>query len=359
MRMTRTAPRPMVGLTAAAVVGVALLGACSPPSAATAGDGTKAKVTGSAATSESAEHTRSPLEELWSDVYGADLPDQGDDAVNADATALDEAIAECMKDQGFEYTPVDFTKIDIGMPVIDEEDTKTREYAEKYGYGVLQGPWMDEPTESGDEAEALLDPNAEYKASMTDLERQAFEEALNGTGAMDPSADGELLTEGGVPPVEEQGCVGKATAEVWNEDDDEPHAEPSEALTAFNVDLQTLYQDQETAPDIVKLNEKWAACMAEAGIDRFSNPNETWDYFNEKANAVWDDVAPDATAPAEADPAALEEERKTAVADFDCKERTSYVDTRDEVTFALEQAFIDSHKDLIETIKAEWEQQRK
>lgn len=29
---------------------------------------------------------------------------------------------------GVKYTPVDFTNIDVGIPVIDEADTKTREY---------------------------------------------------------------------------------------------------------------------------------------------------------------------------------------------------------------------------------------
>lgn len=344
MKTTLNTSRLVVGLTAAAM-GMALLGACSGPSSAKEADG-----------SGSEDREESPLEEVWGDAFGGAM---SDDELQAESDAkqlkVEEVIAKCMQDQGFEYTPVDWSKNGGSTVSYDAEDQESREWKEKWGYGILTGPWTEElaPTEP---AEKLVDPNQEAREAMTETEGKAYDEALYGTMLgedLDANSDGGI-TDDEMPPVEEQGCSGQAQAEVWG-----AGAEESEARKTLNEDVTALYEELKSDPDMVKANEDWSVCMTEAGIDHFTNPDEIWEYFSEKQNQMMESQAadPEATAMPEPDPALVKEEKTTALADFDCKEKVDYLDRTQKVQFAMEQEYVDSHKELVETVKAELEKQ--
>ena len=65
---------------------------------------------------------------------------------------IQEKVAECMKAEGFEYTPVDWS---AQMPETDVDMSDPKAYGEKYGYGVM---YNYETYEIGDgEGEAGVD----------------------------------------------------------------------------------------------------------------------------------------------------------------------------------------------------------
>ncbi|MCL2849379.1 MAG: hypothetical protein FWE61_04965, partial [Micrococcales bacterium] len=97
----------------------------------------------------------------------ADLTDRFDDDVNAAlATMVEEAIAACMKEQGFDYTPRGWNASDVAQ-LTDMPDPASAEYAELYGYGI---------TTTDDAPRTLTLPGTD-DPQMTD---PAYVEALQG-----------------------------------------------------------------------------------------------------------------------------------------------------------------------------------
>lgn len=241
-----------------------------------------------------AEATTSPFEELFG---GVESPAES----RRKQLQQEEIVAQCMRDLGWEYTPVDWA---AQFPDQPEEELYGQEYSEKYGYGVARSyelyelPYLDENGEYTDEGPVgggFEDPNMEYVNSLSPSENQQYYEDLYGGGvavATVPAGDGEFeevpATE--VPALEDMGCSGKAQQEVWG---DQPWNDPD-----FSERFGELSQDIENDPRLEDAEIAWSDCMYEISEDYdFYGPEDMYQYvtdlFAEKKGQERVEVDPD------------------------------------------------------------------
>jgi hypothetical protein len=209
----------------------------------------------------------SPLAELmgWDQQYNE---------VEARAQQLEqeEAVAACMREEGFEYTPVDYSA--QGPQVVDDaaelyNDPKA--FGEKYGYGVVHNYELwEEPNFNADGElsyageEGFVDPNWEYQQTLSQSEQQAYQELLYGDQSMyevSAIAEGDFTSEDvpaatmSMPTLEEQGCYGKAQQEVYG---DQPYQDPD-----IQERMNEYYENQQNDPELEAAFEDWLACMVD------------------------------------------------------------------------------------------------
>lgn len=269
------------------------------------------------------------------------------DKSKADQQAYQEALARCMKAQGFDYTPVPPQD-----PVEPEEiDLTDRGWVEKYGYGIT--------TRDEKPAEMPDDPNQKRMEAMSKKQREAYQKALFGKGG------GMAVTRaggGGIPMTSgegDSGCSGTAQKEVF------PDAKPlnfDEFKDLFDA-IGKLDQQVAADPRIAPLITEWSGCLAGAGYSGFSKINDPqesimkkwadlngWQYegggdgggMTMGRPAGGDDKGPDPEKAAKL----RAEELKLALADVDC--RRDYPKTYASVRKELEQRFIEEHKAELE-----------
>ncbi|WP_146928046.1 hypothetical protein [Cellulomonas xylanilytica] len=284
----------------------------------------------------------SPLAEYWEKIGGSQ--DQAD--YDAQMAESEEIVAACMQEEGFEYTPQDtsgmsrsFDEEDDGMPAWD-----SIEFAEQYGYGATTSEDM--PINQGAEGEEWVDPNADYVASMSETEQQAFYEALYGAQTMSEEPIDEETAEEDIPEYDwtTAGCQGKAQHEVYEAGQIWDDPEFKDLTDAMNE----LWQDAQTDERTTQAYAKWAECMAEEGYD-FANPQEAQDSIYNLTNEIpYDEETgtQDAAALAEI----RDQEIATAVADRTCQDSTGAGRAALEAQFAIEQEFIDAHKDELDAM---------
>ncbi|GAB3766264.1 hypothetical protein [Microlunatus parietis] len=266
----------------------------------------------------------------------------------ADQQKIEEAVARCMKDQGFDYTP---------RPAVEQPDEPMgpnltdRGWVEKYGYGISTRD--EQPMEEQD------DPNMDRLDKMTEKQREAYLKALHGKGGgMSRTVGG-----GGMPmgqPGEDSGCYGKAQQEVF------PDAKPIdfEEFQGLFEAMAKLDDQVQSDPRITPLVADWAGCLAGAGFGGFSKINEPeqsiqkkwadlngWKYQEGENGGGSVTMARPAQGEAKApDPEKVAELRaaeiKLALADVDC--RKDYTGTYENVRRELEQRFIEEHRAELE-----------
>lgn len=214
------------------------------------------------------EPAASPLAELmgWDQQYNE---------VEGRAQQLqqEEAVAACMREEGFEYTPVDYSA--QGPQVVDDaaelyNDPKA--FGEKYGYGVVHNYELwEEPNFNADGElsysgeQAFEDPNWEYQQTLSPSEQQAYQEVLYGDQSYYESADTIPASDGDVavadtvavaaPSLEQQGCYGKAQLEVFGE---QPIQDPK-----VQERMNEYYTNQEDDPELQGAYEDWLVCMTD------------------------------------------------------------------------------------------------
>ncbi|MBO9556844.1 hypothetical protein [Cellulomonas sp.] len=265
-----------------------------------------------------------PLSAFWEKVGGSYDQDEAD----AQQRKVEELIAACMSEQGFEYVPNEPQNVSRVMDGDDAPDWESREFAEQYGYGASTG---DDLFGGGDNGEEWVDPNADYVAGMSEGEQTAFYEALYGTPPeVDPDADPDADMEYEYN-WEEAGCQGSAQHEVYEQNQiwDDP------AMQALNEEMSTEYENMADDPKLREAQEKWASCIADAGYD-FTTPDEAQQSIYDELNGIYESAAPpenateeelanfdyqpDATKMAEL----KEKEIALATADWKCKDSAGY-----------------------------------
>lgn len=208
------------------------------------------------ATDDDTEATNAdPLAEL----LGWDV-NQSPAEQRAQQLAVEEAVQTCMRAEGFEYTPVDYTA-QFGA---DEEDVELyndpQAYGEKYGYGVVHNyEQYEEPyllgEEDGSFGPTFEDPNQEYVDSLSDNERDDYYRVLNGDFMFDEPAIDEGGSEEFEPPaIEDQGCYGQAQIDVFGGDRFQLDPEVEQRLQDF-------YSNVQTDPEIDAAQQDWLDCM--------------------------------------------------------------------------------------------------
>lgn len=305
-------------------------------------------------TTDPAEQPKGPIDLLFEDMYGEWDPEQS----NQDMIRMEEIIAECMAEEGFDYTPVDYTQgMGASMPVDDdgiEEEWGTLEFARKWGYGATTNPWGEmepEPIEPGEE---WIDPNQEYVESMSESEQAAYYTALYGE-QWNMEWTEEMESEEYVWDWTTAGCSGRAQHEIYG---DSMGVSDDGEFADLEAEMQLMWESISSDPRLAEVAAEWATCMAGAGYPGLSDVYDAENLIYEQVNALWEDayadIPPDAGEEAwreieesiQDEMAAITpEEIKTAVADYTCRDEVGYARVQSEVNIAHQQEFYDLHKD--------------
>lgn len=295
-----------------------------------------------------------PLQEFFNELY----PSQDQGEMDEQQRKSEELVAECMKDLGWEYTPVDYSS--IGGDYVDiyaeQDELGPIGWAKKYGYGWMTqqtGTDVDEePTDEETSGDEFVDPNSDYVQSLGADEQTDYYADLYGEQSAEPTDE---VDENGDPvPVEynweDAGCQGKANHEIYGSTED-IYSDPQ--YTSLMDEINTVYEDVQNDPDIAELDEKWAACMAKAGFDDIKTPDGVYDVLNTLQETLWDpETGEQAPNYDEALADAQKQEIDMAVADATCQKDLDYVKKRAKVQNKVEQAFVDSHADEMEQLRA-------
>jgi hypothetical protein len=161
---------------------------------------------------------------------------------------VESAIRDCMKAQGFDYTPIDpFAQraAITGSARLSDDD-----FLKQFGYGI---------TTFWGRGSAQADPNQRLMLSMNPADRRAYERALWGdnagatfSGAME---NGDFAKLGG--------CTKQATEKVFG---------GAQVLTELQGKLDSLDERIDSDQRMVRAKQQWASCMANAGF-RYDEPD--------------------------------------------------------------------------------------
>jgi hypothetical protein len=244
---------------AAAFTLVALLAACG-------GSGDSA-----ASDADLANPMKGPMAEL----FGWDMSPADQRAKELEAQQV---MVECMKAEGWEYKPVDYS---AGSGFNDEYADMMADpvaYGEKYGYGVVRGfDMQEEMNDSG--APMPEDPNSEYVNSLSMDEQNAYYEALYGAMSEEPMID-EVDESGdtAMPAMESTGCNSQAYDEVYGDQLNDPD---------INDRLNQMFEDSQNDPALKAANATWAECMTEIDPSyEWASPDDISTYLYDKFNTA-------------------------------------------------------------------------
>lgn len=323
-----------------------------------------------------------PLVTYWKLVHRAQDYESGIEDSNAEAARLEAKetfLAKCMKEHGFLYFPKirqageneEYAAIlasrqrgNLPVPALDDD----RSMVTSRGYGLMS------PTRELAEktSSTIPDDNDKYLRSLAPSERKEYDLAMLGTepdkAAVDPSG----------PDL--SGCM-------WKAERDYPAPTPAGGGRSVVESFQGLIADMiefssfesEEAPPIeadervVKLNSEWRACMERTGV-----PVEKLRaaYFTGEASEMdgprlafrlavltgADGKVAEPDQPVEARSRDQESligsgpEIAIALADFDCRESTNYLDRLVSVQLEFEELFVQSHQKEFDQLTAYVEQ---
>ncbi|MCS5733374.1 hypothetical protein [Herbiconiux daphne] len=302
---------------------------------------------GSTSATDSAERT-TPLSPYYAALYPA-IDDETQQRQNA---AVQDAVAVCMKEQGFDYQP----DTNSGVFTVDSESLDaapgSEEFAKTYGYGVSTDPFG-----TADHEASVVDPNQAYVDSLSDGERSAYDAALWGAASVvSPTDDPSGGTIEATPyDWTTAGCFGAAQHDVTAETD--PSSDP--AFASMVDAMSALYEKVRAAPDVREKEKDWSDCLARAGFPGLEHIDDPQARFNELLDSLT--ASPDGSSTGERvrpDPSALKklqsEEIATASADYDCVRDTGYQAALDDAQTTIEQAFVDENKEQLDALVAKY-----
>ncbi len=272
------------------------------------------------------------------------LRDMGD-AIDQHS-ALQEDVAACMNELGFEYTPIVpgaeldevATAADLGL------ERGTREYAEQFGFGIT----TDDMGYYAMSAAQLDDPNTVYVDSLSPEARAEYEHALWGSpedvDASDPAAGAE-------------GCFAQAQARAGAMLEASGAFDPQ----AFFEEERAMRESIETDDRVVALHEAWSSCMADAGFPGLVTPGDNVftgdamlairDEFDARIIALQGEISDVSDPSVKLGLAALQAKEELAdreiamaVADVDCRASSGYADALREVGIEYQAQFFADHE---------------
>jgi len=277
----------------------------------------------------------------------------------------EEMIVACMAEQGFQYFPdLNNSGTVIFMDDQDGPAWGSQEFAEIYGFGIANDPWRNVENENAAPPEPVewVDPNADLRATMSEAEEQAWQEALWG------------------PPIEwvdgqdwdamQAGCANQVQAYFWGNDNDQ--------FRGISEEVNNFWMTVESDPRWSQLNQAWATCFANSGYPGHASPSEAsnsmqaewsqvqaWDLQGE-IFGNWDwDAYPDGPAPQDLpqpDPqevaAFTEREIAMAVASYNCQQEVNFNQMQNQIQNDLQAQFVEQHRDELEAWAAYEEARR-
>lgn len=295
-----------------------------------------------------------------------------------------DVIAACMREQGFEYIPIDPEQAGFfGVP--DEEfERDSDEWVAKYGFGITTqqysqgqvGPELIGHRSVGFVEEESYDPNQAIVEALPDAENEAWFIALYGEPEDPPEFDESLSGEQQQELVndvdyEPTGCEGKAYSDF-----DSTLGFENE----FGSELDGLLQRVEDDPRLVEAGRELSDCVAEQGFE-FSTEDELYARWEGELSAVDDEIE---AGLAEVDESVLDEmteeelqvffaepelsaEAKVALGELqqqelalakavnDCGGLPRQSELFQEIKVELEQDFLDDNEDRLVEFKADGE----
>jgi hypothetical protein len=231
---TRRATRSLLAL---ALLGAVLaLAGCGDDDSGAGGTSGGASSSGSSSTSQT----------------GATVEDQlgfDEAGILARQSRVEAAIAQCMKNEGFDYIPIDpFAQ---RAALVGSSRLSDADFLKQFGYGIstLWG-----------RGNAQNDPNQRLRATLAPADRRAYDRALWGENV--GATFTEAVDSGRFDRL--GGCTLKATEAVFG---------GAQVLTQLQGKLDEL--DDRILEDrrMVKAVERWSSCMAAAGY-RYEDPDE-------------------------------------------------------------------------------------
>lgn len=307
------------------------------------------------------DYEDSPLNKYLSAAWGGDLsPEEQQKQIEEQTRKQEEFVAECMADEGFEYKP---NTQNGGMVFSDdggEWDPESREWVEKYGYGMVNSPWNEQMAENPPEENT--DPNADYVATLSESEQTAFYETLYGA-----PPEEETMTEGSTYEYnwEDAGCQGAAQHEIQGDDPWQ-----ADEFVELRENMEKLWTGTQESPEFKELNAAWASCMADAGEPGFTVQSDASMSISDEQTKIYEAAYGDGTTPP-ADPENIEDPNKSpemkklgerevelALKDLECRKETSYQEKSLKIQFAQEEKFIAENKADLEAFKAAAEQSK-
>lgn len=318
------------------------------------------------------------------------MPDFSGDPADAQAQAVaqerarQQAIAACMKEQGFEYVPMDPSE---NMFFGGEEGLEpgSDEWVAKYGFGITTMRFSQEqvgPDLIGHTYDEMFspddDPNHAILEAMSESERRAYQEALYGGDDFGPQFDESLTEEEMEAQFEELGpeafmpggCEGESMAN-----------DPSQAFYfEFNDELDDMWKRIQNDPRIVAAEEEIGRCVADKG-HQYDGMENLYQQFESDLNQIetelWGgDFGPDISedelaSMSEAElevafqPPELSDESRALLADLQAEELAlaqavnecgggfaGQEELYNEVRVEYEQEFLDTHADRLADLKA-------
>jgi len=328
------------------VVAALLLDACSPTASSESTGPSDAGNAANAGNSAAGGQPQvGPLDAMLTTAgFGPD-GESPEDRLEFAVTAFrqqEEQIAACMAELGFEYLP----NIQ-GSPVLLLPDTPPptgRDFAQTYGFGIsveLPISEFGHLVFSGDPA---ADPNIELVAGMSDAEAAAWREALYGTNP-DGSFLGDYDTE-------------TSPACLWQVFRNQSAS--GEEFSAIRAEIDTFFNGilNDLRPEFTPLNAEWSACMAEQGFGQFRSPRQAetdliaeWDAIPRtlnQATSMWDINPTDQAA-------FTERELLVATTSYDCQVQVQFHQRHNEISFELQDEFINQHQNELEAYVAYWD----
>ncbi|NUU18244.1 hypothetical protein HP550_13385 [Cellulomonas humilata] len=217
---------------------------------------------------------------------------------------VEELVAACMADEGFEYWPRG------PAPEWDEWEQFTLEYAQQYGYGSTTTVPPPDTTEPAD-------PNEEYLESLSSSARTAYDQAM--WDFSDPENPG--------------GCAGDAQTTVYQDGRWEEDPAFAELHAQYETWLFAMLED----PRMTEAATEWSACMADAGYD-VATPSDAQESLSGGSSGVI--ITPEVQ----------KREIDTAVADLTCQIETDYQTSMLAAQHVMEQEFVDAHREELEAL---------
>lgn len=203
--------------------------------------------------------------------------------------AREEAVAACMRAEGFEYTPQDNSQFSF-FGDEDGEAWGTEEWVKKWGYGITTqsfsqsevGPdllgYDDQGFPGSDDFEPEDDPNYVYQNSLSEAEREAYEEALYGE---QPDIDFEALTDEEIDAAfqdfEFSGCQNQSfESEAGNQ---------QAFYQEFGDEIEAMYEAMENDPRVLEVQAEVEACVTEKGVE-FVSEEDAYEQWEEKLGPI-------------------------------------------------------------------------
>ncbi|MER5435198.1 hypothetical protein [Streptomyces sp. NPDC002588] len=204
--------------------------------------------------------------------------------VPADASAelkkeylVENAIAVCMKKQGFVYTPEAPEDFRDSYATDGADYDLTKKFRQKYGFGyVAPAVYPNDPQVSRKEA-SEPSANSKYVETLTPTQKTAYEKALGGP------------PEGKSGQNDWTGCMATANKEVYGSTSPK---ELTDTSAQNEKNAQALNGDQE----LVGLAQSYASCLQKEGINvTTTQPTSIGDMVKlQSASAVATSVEPNA-----------------------------------------------------------------